>query len=209
MSSVILGDGGHARELRSFIHLPMLGKEDPVPDDATVVIGIGDIERRRELYEQYEGRVANVFFCLPPHVGQLTAVQIMRGVIICNNARIGRNVLINTGAQIDHDCKIGDHCVISPGAILCGNVTLGEMCFVGAGAIIVENVSLEPNTRVPAGTLVCGQNDMRQPIRLLPNGSKFIALSTTENPDIWEAAFGERVHPDAQPDRPPDGKGAA
>lgn len=175
----ILGDGGHARELQSICGGKLLGKHDPVPV-ADVVIGVGDIETRKRLYEENEPNCGAVV--TGEHVYWADAIQIMRGVTLCNGIRFGVNVLVNTGAQIDHDCIIGDHCVISPGAILCGNVTLGAECFIGAGAIIVQGVTLEPKTFVKAGTLVCGQDDMRVPQRLLSERDLEIA---TGPPPIW------------------------
>lgn len=212
---VILGDGGFARDLHRLIGAPMLDMDDPVPGDATVVIGIGDIQVRRALYEKYRGRVGSVLFPLTPYPGRLVGGMLLRGVVICSNVRFGENVLVNTGAQIDHDCKISSHSVIAPGAILCGGVLLGEQCFVGAGAIIVENVNLEPGTFVPAGTLCCGQTDMRRPQRLVSDRDFAVAMGASFEIDTrpgginYFNAAGERIHPDAQPGGPPDGEGAS
>jgi len=111
----------------------------------------------------------------------------MAGAILQASACCFKNVLINTGAQIDHDCKIGDHCVIAPGAILCGEVTLGEGCFVGAGAIIIEGVELEAGTFVPAGTLVVGPFDFRKPIRTLSDRDIRTALDTIQKQELDKA----------------------
>jgi len=157
---VILGDGGHARALLDWpinIKPPpdqdvlLVGEGEDVPSGDPVLIGVGTLPRRRELYEEYKNRT--------PDGGR----QYMRGAIVYGSAVVGKNVLVNTGAQIDHDCMIGDHCIISPGAILCGSVTLGEECQIGAGATILEGVELSAGTKVPAGTLVVAADDMRRP----------------------------------------------
>ena len=153
--TIILGNGGHARSL-CYIHDIdyFVGPNDIVPEDAKIIIGIGDLDKRRSLYLKYQDRVLD------------DGVQIMQGVLL-NDCTLGENVLLNTCCQIDHDCDIGNHCVISPGAILCGEVTLGDGCFIGAGAIILQGVSLDAGTYVPAGTLVCGRDDFRKPCKMV------------------------------------------
>ena len=37
-------------------------------------------------------------------------VQILNGVIIQNQVKIGKNTIINTGSIIEHDCNIGKNC---------------------------------------------------------------------------------------------------
>jgi hypothetical protein len=110
------------------------------------------------------------------------------------NSRLGQNILVNTGAQIDHDCKIGDHCVISPGAILCGGVELGVACF------IVEGVKLDAGTFVPAGTLVCGPSDYRKPIRMVRRDGADEVTFGSENLSDSLGTARYRIHSDTQPD---------
>ncbi|MGI9503589.1 MAG: hypothetical protein ACR2RE_11100, partial [Geminicoccaceae bacterium] len=158
---VILGAGGHAKALRHVLPytrvpvIKLIENDDEVRSSDQVYIGIGDQKKRRLLFEKFRDQIPN------------RGVQIMGNTWIGPDVRIGNNVLVNTGAQIDHDCSIEAHCVIAPGAILCGAVTLGEGCFIGAGAIIVQEVTLEPDTFVPAGTLVVGSDDFRKPIRMV------------------------------------------
>lgn len=203
MRIVMLGDGGHAAALSQFVMVNWWVTDDTkVEPDDQVVIGVGDLVTRRKLFEKFAPRVKAVWapgVRLPTSPGR--GFQFLTGVIVSVGCRIGDNVLVNTGAQIDHDCTIGHHCVIAPGAILCGGVTLGEACFVGAGAIIVEGVTLEPETFVPAGTLVVGPDDFRMPVRM---------VQPREAADILEQAHMEgcaqayesarhRLHPDPQP----------
>lgn len=160
---VILGKGGHATAIRHWLlagteSVRMTDDDNDVEPREVIHIGMGDLIKRRALYTRYAERV------------HADGIQIMRGVIRDPMAWIGHNVLINTGAQIDHDCVVHDHCIISPGAILCGGVKLGHSCQIGAGAIILQGVELDAETNIPAGTLVCGPNDLRKPIRILPNG---------------------------------------
>lgn len=170
MRTLILGAGGHARSLK--LYLPewvrMISNDDIVKPEDRVYIGIGDISARRRLFEKFRGQVQCLWRLPGRDRDELPdGIQVFPSAHVSSDAKIGVNVLVNTGAQIDHDCTIGDHCVLAPSALLCGGVTLGEGCFVGAGAIILENVTLEPDTVVPAGTLVVGSDDFRKPIRMV------------------------------------------
>ena len=159
VNSIILGKGGHARAFSETFGgrcVLFYLDHDEIPHQNDIVyIGVGDIPTRKRLFKKYRSQIPN------------GGVQLMDNTHVGPNVRLGYNILVNTGAQIDHDCVIGDHCVISPGAILCGGVKLGEACFIGAGAIIVENVELAPETFVPAGTLVVGPDDFRRPQRVV------------------------------------------
>lgn len=172
MARVVLGDGGHGRLISALTGAPCLPLGAPVPDDAEVFIGIGDLETRIRLYEEFGPRVIGIIDQSAMIAGNVTTghgLQVMVGSIVSVGVRLGANVIVNTGAQIDHDCVIGDHCIIAPAAVLCGGVQLGRACFVGAGAIIVQGVVLDDHTFVPAGTLVAGQTDFRRPQRLVHN----------------------------------------
>lgn len=160
MRCVILGMGGHARAIRTWlvpadaVNVRMTDDDDDVRPEETVFIGLGDIAKRQRLYGRYHGMMLN------------GGRQIMRGVTIDPTAIVGDNVLVNTGAQIDHGCLICFNCIVGPGAILCGGVTLREACEIGAGAIILQNVKLAAGTRVPAGTLVVSADDWRRPEKM-------------------------------------------
>lgn len=164
-SVVIIGDGGHARALSAITGVRCISLMEMVPSDAAVIIGMGDIRRRKILYHTWRDDLAGVVAksAVVDGVDFIgPGVQIMPGAIIMPGASIGDNVLINTGAQIDHDCVIGNHCIISPGAVLCGGVYLEDSCRIGAGAVILEKVCLTSGTSIPAGALVVSGNDVRR-----------------------------------------------
>ncbi len=46
-------------------------------------------------------------------IGEGTVV--MAGCVTNSGARVGRNVIVNTGATIEHDCEIADAVDIGPG----------------------------------------------------------------------------------------------
>lgn len=158
----IIGSGGHAGAISGVLdalHLPWRMVEEPA---GLVVIGVGDIDVRRSLFDRYDAwfPIIDPTAIVRGDIGK--AVQIMAGAVIQPNALIGDNTLVNTGARIDHDCIVGQHCHIAPGAVLCGGVRIGDGSFIGAGSIIVQGVKIPPGSFVPAGALVAGDGDVRK-----------------------------------------------
>lgn len=80
--------------------------------------------------------------------------QIMAQAVVQPNAKVGCNVIINTGAIVEHDCWVGDHAHVAPGAILCGGVTIGEDVHVGAGAVVLNGLTIGRGAVVAAGAIV-------------------------------------------------------
>jgi len=81
-------------------------------------------------------------------------VQVMAGVIIQADTRIGDDVILNTGAHIDHDGKIGRYVHIAPGAILSGDVRVGDETHIGPGATLIQGIQIGNGAVVGAGTTV-------------------------------------------------------
>ena len=73
---------------------------------------------------------------------------VMARAVIGPEARLGRLVLVNTGAIVEHDCVLEDGAHVAPGAVLAGGVRIGAGAMVGAGAV------LRPGVRVGAGAVV-------------------------------------------------------
>ena len=167
---VILGNGGHARVVRTLVpsdDIVLAGENDRIPDDAELIVGIGSMYRRIELFNSF---LRSRFISVAHDTAFLDSDEMGPGTVIMANAvcnpgsKIGDNVVINTGAQVDHDSLIGDHCVIGPGAIICGGVHLGKGCAIGAGAIIVQGARIDEGTFIPAGALAVRQGDLRRPV---------------------------------------------
>lgn len=172
----ILGGAGHARVIADAIshevNYSMIGEE--IPPGSLIAIGVGDLNKRRELFEAYSEThqivpAVHLSAIVGHGVRWGKGVQIMAGVIIQQGVQIGDNVLINTKASIDHGCKIGSHTHIAPGATLCGDVEIGEGSFIGAGSTIIQGVTLDAGTKIPAGSLVCGSGDIRCASRMVRN----------------------------------------
>lgn len=158
MKTAILGSGGHAHVLRDILGSDsyfVQYDEVPNPEDF-VVIGLGDIVKRIILFDKHSENVVSVRHLsaiVEPSARVPVGTQLLAKSFIGSRAKLGVNVLINTGAQVDHDCIIGNHCHIAPGVILCGGVTVGEGTFIGAGAIVPEGSVIPANSFVKAGTV--------------------------------------------------------
>jgi len=80
--------------------------------------------------------------------------QIMAGVIVGPQAKIGRQCIINAKAGIDHENILEDGVEISPGATLCGLVTVGTCAWIAAGATVLPMIQIGEHAIVGAGSVV-------------------------------------------------------
>lgn len=80
--------------------------------------------------------------------------QVMAGAVICTEARIGRQCIINTKASVDHECVLEDGCEVAPGATLCGIVRMQTGAWVCAGATVLPRRTIGADAIVGAGAVV-------------------------------------------------------
>ena len=80
--------------------------------------------------------------------------QLLMGSIVGSAVRLGRSVIINSGAQVDHDCVVEDGVHVGPGAVVAGETKIGRNAFIGAGAVVLPRVTLGQNVVVGAGAVV-------------------------------------------------------
>jgi sugar O-acyltransferase (sialic acid O-acetyltransferase NeuD family) len=69
-------------------------------------------------------------------------------------ARLGRDVIVRSGANIGHHSVVGDHSFIATGVVTGGNVTIGEQCFVGLGAVLRDGIRVAPRCLIGAGAVL-------------------------------------------------------
>jgi len=94
-------------------------------------------------------------------------VQIMAGALVCAEARIGRQCIINTRASVDHEDVLADGVEVGPGATLCGLVQIGTGGWVCAGATVLPRIRIGEDAIVGAGAVV---------IRDVPAGTKVVGV---------------------------------
>lgn len=123
-------------------------------------VGIGDNNKRKELYENIESLGAQIPVLIHPdavigsEVELGTGTVVMAGVIINCCSVIGKGCIINTSSTLDHDNHIEDFVHISPGAHLAGNVDIGYGSWLGIGSIVSNNVRITEGCKVGAGSVV-------------------------------------------------------
>lgn len=164
MEKVLIGNGGHAREVQSqmgvslkrFVHdeywkegdinLLPLSKFDP--DLYSVMIAIANTKDRQDIVNKLPSNTKYFTFIHP--TAQLMSDDIIIGdgsfigtnsIITCN-VQLGKHALLNRGNHIGHDCRIGDYFSSMPGSIISGNVNIGSRFYLGTNSSIREKINI-------------------------------------------------------------------
>lgn len=189
MKIAIIGAGGEARvifeilnydwniEVIAFVDNVIRGSDEkimgiPVMGDHSVlpklfrkgvkgaIIGVGDNIIRKAHFEKIENMGVELVTAIHPTAHIAHNAKIGRGVVIVTGAtiatgvEIGNNVIVNTGAIIEHEDILEDHVHIAPGTVLAGRVTVKEGAFIGAGTVVKEYVTIGENATIGAGSVV-------------------------------------------------------
>ncbi len=83
-------------------------------------------------------------------VGCYIAAKAFIGV----DSKIGKGVIVNTGATVDHDCIIEDFVHIAPGSNLAGGVIIGQGTLIGIGTKVLPGVKIGNWSVIGAGSVV-------------------------------------------------------
>lgn len=181
---LIIGAGGHGRVIadialkmgrwqsiaflddchtKTFMGLDVIGSTRNLSEyinEYEMFVGIGDNNKRKELYENIESLGAQIPVIVHPDAVIGSQVElgmgtvIMAGVIINCCSVIGKGCIINTGSTIDHDNHIEDFVHISPGVHLAGSVKVGNGTWLGIGSIVSNNVMITNGCNIGAGSVV-------------------------------------------------------
>lgn len=148
----------------TLMDLDILGEAFAEVEDLcdAVIVGIGQNRIRKQAFERLKREGA--LFALASHPRAVVAgsAKIGPGSMICAGAivnplaRIGANVILNTGCSIDHHNVIGDHVHIAPGVHLGGEVRIGEGALVGIGATVLPGCSIGSWSIIGGGAIVTG-----------------------------------------------------
>ena len=139
---------------------PVLGPIDSARRNSGFhfVLAIGDNEARRRLAETWP----DLHYCKVIHPSAVVAdsagiapgAVILAGAVVGVRARIGRHVIVNTGAIIEHDNNVDDYAHIAPRAVLGGAVGVGAGSHIGLGAAVRDHIAIGAGVRVGAGAVV-------------------------------------------------------
>ena len=156
-----------SKEMTAWRSIPVFEEQEIkdiyTPDNTRLINGLGFLgsnNRRQTLFDRYKTMGFDFISLVHPQAWLATdvaiaeGVQIMAGVIVQPECKIGANTIVNTGSSIDHDCEIGQHVHIAPGCTICGNVTIGDGAFIGAGSVIVNGMHVVKDSFIKAGSRV-------------------------------------------------------
>jgi sugar O-acyltransferase (sialic acid O-acetyltransferase NeuD family) len=80
--------------------------------------------------------------------------QLLAQSVVCVEATLGRECIVNTAASVDHECRLGDGVHIAPGARLAGSVEVGDYAMIGTGAVVLPRRRIGIGAVVGAGAVV-------------------------------------------------------
>ena len=144
------------------LDLTVLGSVDEWTrfDHDAVIVGVGDNETRRDLFDNLSR--CGERFATARHPSAILSASctidqgsvVCAGVVVNTAAHVGANVILNTSCSVDHHNEIGDHAHIAPGARLGGDVTIGQGTLIGIGAIVLPGCRVGAWSVVGAGAVV-------------------------------------------------------
>ncbi|PHS07698.1 MAG: acetyltransferase [Kordia sp.] len=126
--------------------------------DKQFVISVGDNLIRKKISEllkvTYAESIIHSTAVISNTVSMKTGTVVMPMVVVNADTKIGRHVIINTGAVIEHDCLIEDYVHVSPKTAIAGNVIIGEGTHVGIGANVIPNIKIGKWCVIGAGSTI-------------------------------------------------------
>ena len=158
MKKVLIGNGGHAREVMAQMGVELLRfVDDEYVDNETLplsefdpkkhvaMIAIADSEVRFEMAQKLP-KGTQFFTFIHPTALLMNSVEIGEGSfigaysILTTNVKIGKHAILNRGNHIGHDCEIGNYFSAMPGSIVSGNVRIDNCVYMGNNSSIREKL---------------------------------------------------------------------
>ncbi len=129
--------------------------------DNRFTIGIGNPILRKKLFDKFSalGGLFTSTISSQTSIGSYDVfidegTNLLPGVILSNNTKVGKGCIIYYNSIITHDCNIGDFVEISPSATILGRVVIKSFVQIGANATILPNLNIGQNVIVGAGSVV-------------------------------------------------------
>ena len=172
MKKVLIGNGGHAREVMAQmgIKLECFVDEEYVDDETSslskfdpnihiAMIVVADSKNRYDIAQRLP-KETKFFSFIHPTALIMNNVEIGDGSfigaysILTTNIKIGKHTILNRGNHIGHDCIIGDYFSAMPGAIVSGNVTISDIVYMGNNSSIREKLSIHSSSIIGMNSAV-------------------------------------------------------
>jgi sugar O-acyltransferase (sialic acid O-acetyltransferase NeuD family) len=160
MKKVLIGNGGHAREVMAQMGVNLLRfVDDQYVDNDTLplsqfdptkhvaMVAVANSKDRYDIIQRLP-KETQFFTFIHPTVLLMDNIEIGEGSfigaysILTTNIKLGKHSILNRGNHIGHDCRIGDYFSAMPGAIVSGNVTIYDLVYMGNNSSIREKLSV-------------------------------------------------------------------
>lgn len=160
MKKVLIGNGGHAREVMAQMGVNLLRfVDDQYVDNDTLplsqfdptkhvaMVAVADSKDRYDIVQKLP-KETQFFTFIHPTALLMNDVEIGEGSfigaysILTTNVKIEKHAILNRGNHIGHDCKIGNYFSAMPGSIVSGNVTIYDLVYMGNNSSIREKLSI-------------------------------------------------------------------
>lgn len=174
MNVVIVGAGGHGRDLQAIVEAAghrFVGFLDDYVDGPLVqgpvaerrsyggvlFVGVNDPKVRRTLAQGLRGVSSEPLIHPTAVVGPGCTfgkgVVVAAGAILDRDVHLGDHVHVHTKASLTRTV-VGDFTTVCPGATICGDVTVGAGVVVGAGAVVTNLRLIGDGAVIGAGAVV-------------------------------------------------------
>ena len=163
MKKVLIGNGGHAREVMAQMGVKLLRFVDDKyvnndtlslsqfdPTKYIAMVAVADSKDRYNIIQRLP-KETQFFTFIHPTALLIEDIEINEGSfigaysILTTNIKIGKHALLNRGNQIGHDCIVGDYFSAMPNAVVGGNVTIGHNVYLGSCSNIREKIIICDN----------------------------------------------------------------
>jgi sugar O-acyltransferase (sialic acid O-acetyltransferase NeuD family) len=160
MEKVLIGNGGHAREVMTQMGVNLLRfVDDKYVDDETLplskfdptkhvaMVAVADSRDRYDIVQRLP-KETQFFTFIHPTVLLMENIEIGEGSfigaysILTTNIKIGKHSILNRGNHIGHDCEIGNYFSAMPGSIISGNVKIYDCVYIGTNSSVKEKISI-------------------------------------------------------------------
>lgn len=160
MKKVLIGNGGHAKEVIAQMGVNLLRfvddqyvDENTLPlskFDPTKYVAMVAVSNSKDRYDivQRLPKETRFFTFIHPTALLMDNIEIGEGSfigaysILTTNIKIGKHSILNRGNHIGHDCIIGDYFSAMPGSIVSGNVIINDLVYMGNNSSIREKLSV-------------------------------------------------------------------
>ena len=178
MKKVLIGNGGHAKEVMAQMGVKLLRfVDDQYVDKDTIplsqfdpkkhvaMVAVADSKDRYDIVQRLP-KETQFFTFIHPTALLMDGIEIGEGSfigaysILTTNIKIGKHAILNRGNHIGHDSIIGDYFSAMPGAIVSGNVTIYDAVYMGNNSSVREKLSVHSLSTIGMNSAVVKHIEM-------------------------------------------------